>query len=79
MSSDSPNTLPDTKIIKETGSDRIYVIGGLVDHNFHKGLTLGLAEKSNVKHARLPIDEHVKMTFSRVLAINHGELLLQLF
>lgn len=71
LSSDSPNVLPPANEIKENGANLVYVIGGLVDHNFHKGLTLGLAEKRMVKHARLPIDEHIKMAMSRVLAVNH--------
>lgn len=48
----------------------IFIIGGLVDHNFHKNLTLKLANEKNIKTAKLPIDEHLKMAMSKVLSIN---------
>ena len=52
-------------------SSSIYIIGGLVDHNRHKGLTHRNAVSANIRTARLPIDEHVKMSQRRVLAVNH--------
>ena len=48
-----------------------YVVGGLVDHNRHKGLTHRLATQAAVPTARLPIDEHLAMSQRRVLAVNH--------
>lgn len=71
LSSDSPNVLPDSEIIRKRGDEYVYIIGGLVDHNVYKGLTLGLAEKNGIKHARLPIDNCIEMSTSKVLAINH--------
>lgn len=58
----------------------VYVIGGIVDKNRYKGvlrdLTLKLclkeAEKYKIKHARLPIGEHIDMSTRKVLTINHG-------
>ncbi|KAK3854205.1 hypothetical protein Pcinc_039300 [Petrolisthes cinctipes] len=48
----------------------VYVIGGLVDHNLHKGLCLRLAKERGLRHARLPIDEFVKMKTRKVLTID---------
>ena len=48
-----------------------YVVGGLVDHNRHKGLTHANAARDRVQTARLPIDEHLEMAQRRVLAVNH--------
>ncbi|XP_037093935.1 tRNA methyltransferase 10 homolog A-like [Pollicipes pollicipes] len=50
---------------------RAYVIGGLVDHNHHKGLCLRRAEEAGLSHARLPIDQFVQMRTRKVLTIDH--------
>lgn len=54
---------------------RVYVIGGLVDHNRHKGLTHSRAVAAGIATARLPIAEHVDTEAGgagrRVLAVNH--------
>lgn len=71
LSSDSPNLLPDVAEIQKRGGDYAYIIGGLVDHNVHKGLTLGLAQKSGIQTARLPIDQCMELCVSKVLAVNH--------
>ncbi|VDP05262.1 unnamed protein product [Soboliphyme baturini] len=65
LTSESPNTL------EELDADKVYVIGGLVDHNHHKGLCLRLAEERGISHARLPIDKHLLMSTRKVLSINH--------
>ena len=49
----------------------VYIVGGLVDHNRHKGLTHQQAVDAGVRTARLPIDEHVAMSQRQVLAVNH--------
>ena len=49
-----------------------YIIGGLVDHNQHKGLCHRLATEKGVNHARLPIQEvGVEMKTRQVLTIDH--------
>lgn len=48
-----------------------YVVGGLVDHNRHKGLTHRQCTAAGVKTARLPIDEHLQCSQRKVLAVNH--------
>lgn len=70
----SQNTLPDVDALQQTNGQYAYVIGGLVDHNHHKGLTKNLADEKGVKHAKLPLDDYVSLSCSKVLTVNHGEL-----
>jgi tRNA (guanine9-N1)-methyltransferase len=52
--------------------DKVYVIGGIVDHNRLKGVTMAKAEEQSIAAAQLPISQHIDMgTFSRVLTVNH--------
>uniref|UniRef100_A0A182N0I0 tRNA (guanine(9)-N(1))-methyltransferase n=1 Tax=Anopheles dirus TaxID=7168 RepID=A0A182N0I0_9DIPT len=48
----------------------VYVIGGLVDHNQHKGYCYGLAQKHGIRHARLPLAEHLVIKTRTILTIN---------
>lgn len=70
LSPDSEASLPDEETMVSQQADHIFIIGGLCDHNFHKNLTLTLANEKSVPTAKLPIDEHLKMSTSRVLSIN---------
>lgn len=79
LSPDATDSLPDTDSLVKSNGNFAYVIGGLVDHNAHKGLTKSIAEKKGIKHAKLPIDEYIQLSCSRVLTVNHGRFLLQLF
>lgn len=72
LTSDSDDVL--TKMEK----DSVYVIGGLVDHNHHKGEALRRAEEKGLRTARLPLGEHVLIKTRMVLSITHG-LFLQMF
>jgi len=65
LTSDSTNVLTDLQ------PKKIYVIGGLLDHNSHPGASLAKAIKNGFHHARLPIDEYVKLQTRKVLTINH--------
>ncbi|XP_069781740.1 tRNA methyltransferase 10 homolog A-like isoform X2 [Narcine bancroftii] len=65
LTSDSPNML------NELDASKAYVIGGLVDHNHHKGLTHDNAEKLGITHAQLPLGSYVKMNSRKVLTVNH--------
>nr|XP_060511817.1 tRNA methyltransferase 10 homolog A [Panthera onca] len=65
LTSDSPN------VLKELDESKAYVIGGLVDHNHHKGLTYKQASDHGIDHAQLPLGNFVKMNSRKVLAINH--------
>eukprot|EP00053_Salpingoeca_punica_P004181 m.47725 g.47725 ORF g.47725 m.47725 type:complete len:356 (+) comp12657_c0_seq1:102-1169(+) len=65
LSSESEN------VLSTLDEDAVYVIGGLVDHNKHKGLTHRMAVERNIEHARLPITEFINMKARRVLTVNH--------
>lgn len=65
LSADSENT------IEVLDKEAIYIIGGIVDHNRYKKLTLEKAEKMGLKHGKLPIKEHIELTTSHVLTVNH--------
>lgn len=45
--------------LDEVVETTVYVVGGIVDRNLHKGLTLGAAEAGRARAARLPFDEHL--------------------
>ncbi|KAJ3327621.1 tRNA (guanine(9)-N(1))-methyltransferase, partial [Kappamyces sp. JEL0680] len=49
----------------------VYIIGGIVDKNRHKGLCYQEALKYNTSHARLPIGKYIDMASRKVLTINH--------
>jgi tRNA (guanine9-N1)-methyltransferase len=68
LTSESENVLSSTEPLDER---TVYVIGGIVDHNSRKGLCYQLAVENKWRHARLPIDEFIKLNTRRVLACNH--------
>ncbi|EHB17108.1 RNA (guanine-9-)-methyltransferase domain-containing protein 2 [Heterocephalus glaber] len=65
LTSDSPN------VLQELDESKAYVIGGLVDHNHHKGFTCKQASDYGIDHAQLPLGNFVKMNSRKVLAVNH--------
>lgn len=54
--------------IEALDANSVYIIGGIVDRNRHKGLTKDLAAKFGLKTARLPLDEY---KIYKVLTTNH--------
>lgn len=61
LSGDADESLPEVDDILSDEST-IFVIGGLVDHNRHKDLCRNRAMKRNIKTARLPVREHIKLS-----------------
>lgn len=51
---------------KKLDEDKVYVIGGLVDHNHHKGLCHEKATELGIPTARLPIDEFIALKTRKV-------------
>ncbi|KAI1287323.1 tRNA methyltransferase 10 -like protein A [Halotydeus destructor] len=70
LTSDSETKLPESEKLKETNGQFAYIIGGLIDHNAHKGLTRKLAGEQGIQHAKLPLDDHVSLSCSKVLTVN---------
>lgn len=64
LSSESDN------VLTELEKDHVYVIGGLVDHNQYKGHCHGLASEMGIRHARLPLSEHIVIKTRTILTIN---------
>ncbi|KAM3963400.1 tRNA methyltransferase 10 homolog A [Aphomia sociella] len=58
-------------IVENFEEDTYYVIGGLVDHNKHKGLCHRIAVEQGIRHAQLPLGKYVNMKTRKVLTIDH--------
>lgn len=65
LSSESENVL---NVLEE---NKVYIIGGLVDHNSHKGICYNKAVEQGISHAKLPLEEYFWMRQRKVLTINH--------
>lgn len=65
LTSDSEN------VLQSMDEEKVYIIGGIVDHNQHKGLCLQRAKNRGIAHAQLPINKFVHMSTRKVLTINH--------
>jgi Trm5-related predicted tRNA methylase len=67
-----------TSTLEKFSEDKIYIIGGIVDKNRHKELTLKKAEEHGVLTAKLPVRENIKLTSSSILTCNQiFELILK--
>ncbi|XP_027338697.1 tRNA (guanine(9)-N1)-methyltransferase [Abrus precatorius] len=65
-------------VLEELDLKKIYVIGGLVDRNRWKGITLKKAQEQGIQTAKLPIGSFMKMSSSQVLTVNQVvEILLK--
>ncbi|XP_043265142.1 tRNA methyltransferase 10 homolog A isoform X1 [Colletes gigas] len=65
-------------VIDHLEHDCVYVIGGLVDHNSHKGHCHKIAVEAGVRHGRLPLDKFLQMKARKVLTVDHVfEILLR--
>ncbi|KAM9827241.1 tRNA methyltransferase 10 homolog A [Neosynchiropus ocellatus] len=65
LTSDSPN------VLEKLDDSKAYIIGALVDHNHHKGISFDRANVLGIDHAQLPLSNFVKMNSRKVLAVNH--------
>lgn len=57
--------------IKALDSSKVYIVGGLVDRNRHKGVCLKKAQEQGIATARLPIGEYVQLASHQVMCTNH--------
>jgi hypothetical protein len=70
LTADSPNTL------SELDTSKVYVIGGIVDRNRHKGICYERAQAAGVATAKLPIGDLFKLATSNVSSAGPQQLLL---
>ncbi|XP_031270416.1 tRNA (guanine(9)-N1)-methyltransferase [Pistacia vera] len=72
LTADSETVLDDLDLSK------IYIVGGLVDRNRWKGITMKKAQEQGIQTAKLPIGNYLKMSSSQVLTVNQViEILLK--
>jgi tRNA (guanine9-N1)-methyltransferase len=60
-----------TEVLSALEPGAVYVIGGIVDHNRHKGLLASDAAARGLRCVRLPLDEHSTLASRKVLTVNH--------
>ena len=65
LSADSENN------IDNIDNQSTYIIGGIVDRNKYKGLSLNKAKELKINHGKFPIGEYLKLQSSQVLTTNH--------
>ena len=51
--------------------DKIYIIGGIVDHNKLKNITKNKAKKLGIKTLKFPISKYMKLNSSSILTVLH--------
>ncbi|OZJ04393.1 hypothetical protein BZG36_02412 [Bifiguratus adelaidae] len=67
-----------TDVCETLDESKVYVIGGIVDHNRHKLLCENKAKTLGIKSAQLPIGDYIKLNSRKVLTVNHVfEILLR--
>ncbi|KAH7674346.1 tRNA (guanine9-N1)-methyltransferase protein [Dioscorea alata] len=65
-------------VLDELDPQKTYIIGGLVDRNRWKGITMKKATDQGIQSAKLPIGSYLKMSSSQVLTVNQVvEILLK--
>jgi tRNA (guanine9-N1)-methyltransferase len=65
-------TADSNNVLEELDLKSIYIIGGLVDRNRFKGITMDKAKEQGIKSAKLPIGNYLKMSSSQVYDIQLG-------
>ncbi|PIA16388.1 hypothetical protein COEREDRAFT_42965 [Coemansia reversa NRRL 1564] len=72
LTADSPN------VVEHLDPEKAYVVGGIVDRNRYKLLTLKKAEEQGIAHAQLPIGQYIQMATRKVMTVNQiFEILLR--
>ncbi|KAL9224777.1 hypothetical protein vseg_000782 [Gypsophila vaccaria] len=65
-------------VLEDLDPKKMYIIGGIVDRNRWKGITMKKAEEQGIQTAKLPIGNYLKMSSSQVLTVNQVvEILLK--
>ena len=64
-------TADSNNVVSELDETKTYIIGGIVDRNRYKLLTLDKANKEGIQHAKLPIGDFISLKSSTVLTVNH--------
>ncbi|KAL4585342.1 hypothetical protein LXL04_009960 [Taraxacum kok-saghyz] len=65
-------------MLSDLDPKNIYIVGGLVDRNRCKGITMKKALEQGIQTAKLPIGNYLKMSSSQVLTVNQVmEILLK--
>nr|GMD92348.1 tRNA (guanine(9)-N1)-methyltransferase [Ipomoea batatas] len=62
-------TADSENVLDELDPKKVYIIGGLVDRNRWKGITMNKAKEQGIQTAKLPIGNYLKMSSSQV---NHA-------
>ena len=57
-------------MLEKLDEDTVYIVGGLVDRNNEKNVTLEKAESLGIRHAWLPLKEHIDLKMCPVLTVN---------
>jgi len=59
-------------VVRTFEPEKVYIIGGIVDHNRLKGSTRAKADEQRIASGRLPLEDHMEFgSKSRVLTVNH--------
>lgn len=71
-------TADSENVVDDLDRSKIYIVGGLVDRNRWKGITMKKAEEQGIQTAKLPIANYLNMCSSQVLTVNQVvEILLK--
>ncbi|KAH7649112.1 hypothetical protein FG379_003677 [Cryptosporidium bovis] len=71
LSADSDNVLQYHDDFKYN-SKQVFIVGGIIDRNKHKNISIMRANELNLETARLPIKESgIILNYSEVLTVNH--------
>jgi len=58
-------------VMSTVETSKVYIIGGIVDHNRLKNITVNRANEQGIATAQLPIGDYIEMKSRKVLAVNH--------